>query len=91
MDPDPQSPRLLAISAHPDDVEFTSGGSLARWTDEGWVIDLMVCTDGSKGSQDPGDDPGKLSALRRWEQEDAALSGREPLLRMPLMREGLSL
>ncbi len=51
MNPDITQPRLLAASAHPDDVEFISGGSLARWSDEGWIIHLIVCTDGSKGSQ----------------------------------------
>jgi LmbE family N-acetylglucosaminyl deacetylase len=45
--------RILAISAHPDDIEFTSGGSLAHWIDEGWAVSLVVCTDGGKGSQDP--------------------------------------
>jgi len=74
MNPDEIQPRLLAISAHPDDVEFTSGGSLARWADEGWIIHLVVCTDGSKGSQNPGDDPQILAALRRNEQEEAARS-----------------
>jgi LmbE family N-acetylglucosaminyl deacetylase len=64
--------RLLAISAHPDDAEFTSGGSLARWAAEGWQITLVVCTDGSKGSQNAGDDPKTLSRTRRVEQESAA-------------------
>lgn len=64
--------RLLAVSAHPDDVEFTSGGSLARWADEGWAIHLVVCTDGSKGSQNPEDHPMSLAKIRREEQREAA-------------------
>ncbi|MEW6716537.1 MAG: PIG-L deacetylase family protein [Chloroflexota bacterium] len=72
MNPDEIRPRLLAISAHPDDVEFTSGGSLARWADEGWIIHLIVCTDGSKGSQSKEDDPQTLAAVRHAEQEEAA-------------------
>ncbi len=64
--------RLLVVSAHPDDAEFTSGGSLARWTSEGWQATLVVCTDGSKGSQDPDDDPKLLSMTRRAEQDRAA-------------------
>lgn len=72
VNPDNIYPRLLAVSAHPDDVEFTSGGSLARWSDEGWIVHLVVCTDGSKGSQNPEDDPQTLAALRREEQEEAA-------------------
>lgn len=64
--------RLLAVSAHPDDVEFTSGGSVARWAAEGWQVWLAVCTDGGKGSPDPAMDPHLLAARRRQEQRDAA-------------------
>jgi LmbE family N-acetylglucosaminyl deacetylase len=49
--------RLLAISAHPDDAEFTGGGSLARWAVEGWATYLVVCTDGSEGSSNVQDTP----------------------------------
>ncbi len=68
----PNEKRLLAIGAHPDDAEFTSGGSLARWAAEGWQATLVVCTDGSKGSQNAGDAPQSLTATRRAEQESAA-------------------
>lgn len=64
--------RILAISAHPDDIEFTSGGSLARWIDEDWAAALVVCTDGGKGSQDPAVVPAELAATRRAEQRAAA-------------------
>lgn len=64
--------RILAISAHPDDIEFTSGGSLARWIGEGWAVSLVVCTDGGKGSQDPTVVPTELVALRQAEQRTAA-------------------
>lgn len=72
MDTSEPSRRLLAISAHPDDIEFTSGGSLARWAVEGWVTHLVVCTDGSKGSQNPRDTREALALARRHEQEAAA-------------------
>ena len=65
---------ILAVSAHPDDVEFTSGGALARWIDEGWTVHLVVCTDGSKGSDDQRVDPAALVARRREEQSAAAFS-----------------
>ena len=64
--------RVLAISAHPDDVEFTSGGSLARWVSEGWVASLVVCTDGGKGSRDPAVVPAELAVVRQAEQWAAA-------------------
>jgi LmbE family N-acetylglucosaminyl deacetylase len=63
---------VLASSAHPDDIEFTSGGSLARWIGEGWVVSLVVCTDGGKGSQNPAIIPAELAAIRRAEQQAAA-------------------
>jgi LmbE family N-acetylglucosaminyl deacetylase len=64
--------RILAVSAHPDDVEFTSGGSLARWIAEGWAVSLLVCTDGGKGSQDPTIAPAEMVSVRQTEQQAAA-------------------
>lgn len=68
----PGERRILAVSAHPDDVEFTSGGSIARWASEGWTVYLAVCTDGGKGGHDPAVDPEELAARRREEQFAAA-------------------
>ena len=72
MNQDETNRRLLAISAHPDDAEFTSGGSLKRWASEGWTVYLVVCTDGRKGGQNPDDYPHSLGDVRRVEQEGAA-------------------
>jgi LmbE family N-acetylglucosaminyl deacetylase len=63
---------ILAISAHPDDIEFTSDGSLARWIGEGWTVSLVVCTDGGKGSQDPSVIPVERAIIRQAEQQAAA-------------------
>lgn len=60
---------ILVIAAHPDDAEFTSGGSLARWISEGWTVSLIICTDGGKGSQNSGDDLSMVSKTRQTEQE----------------------
>lgn len=68
----PQERHVLAISAHPDDIEFTSGGSLARWIGEGWAVSLVVCTNGDKGSQDPAIIPAELAAIRQVEQQTTA-------------------
>lgn len=62
----------LAIGAHPDDIEFGAGGTLARWAQEGCIVTMLVVTDGSKGSWDPAQDPAQLAAARRREQEAAA-------------------
>ncbi|PIE32928.1 MAG: PIG-L domain-containing protein [Ilumatobacter coccineus] len=62
----------LAIGAHPDDVEFGCGATLAKWAAEGCVIHHLVCTDGSKGTWDPTADLNALVAQRQHEQREAA-------------------
>ncbi|MGZ8762366.1 MAG: PIG-L deacetylase family protein [Acidimicrobiia bacterium] len=64
--------RALAIGAHPDDIEFGCGGTLAKWARSGTVVHLLVLTDGSKGSWDAGADLADLVATRQSEQRDAA-------------------
>ena len=44
--------RALAIGAHPDDVEFGCGATLAKWAGAGTEVHLLVLTDGSKGTWD---------------------------------------
>jgi len=74
----PSSPPLpvpssaLAIAAHPDDVEFCCGATLARWARHGCVVHHLICTDGSKGTWDADADTTALAARRRDEQRDAA-------------------
>jgi LmbE family N-acetylglucosaminyl deacetylase len=62
----------LAIGAHPDDVEFGAGATLAKWAAAGCAVSHLVCTDGSKGSWDPGEDVDELIATRQVEQRAAA-------------------
>ena len=64
--------RALAIGAHPDDIEFGCGATLAKWAASGCDIHHLVCTDGSKGSWDPAEDTAKLVATRQEEQRNAA-------------------
>jgi len=64
--------RVLAIGAHPDDVEFGAAGTLAKWADAGAEVTIAVVTDGSKGTWDPAADPALLVATRRSEQRSAA-------------------
>jgi LmbE family N-acetylglucosaminyl deacetylase len=64
--------RALAIGAHPDDIEFGAGGVLARWARFGCEVTMVVVTDGSKGTWDPGIDPADLVATRKAEQLAAA-------------------
>lgn len=63
--------RALAIGAHPDDVEFGAGGTLARWSAT-CDIAAVIVTDGSKGSWNPDQSPEQLVAARRAEAQAAA-------------------
>jgi LmbE family N-acetylglucosaminyl deacetylase len=64
--------RVLAIGAHPDDVEFGCGATLTKWASAGAHCELLVLTDGSKGSWDRGADTAALVTTRQQEQCDAA-------------------
>lgn len=64
--------RVLAIGAHPDDIEFGAGGTLAKWSDAAAHITMLIVTDGSKGSWDPSVDPADLVRRRFEEQRTAA-------------------
>lgn len=64
--------RVLAVGAHPDDIEFGCGATLAGWAAAGSEVTLLVLTDGSKGTWDPHADLMTLVEQRREEQRDAA-------------------
>jgi LmbE family N-acetylglucosaminyl deacetylase len=64
--------RALAIAAHPDDVEFQCGATLAKWSAAGCEVSHLICTDGSKGSWDPTEDTAALVVTRQAEQRAAA-------------------
>ena len=42
----------MVITAHPDDAEFSFGGTVARLADAGAEVVYVVCTDGSQGGED---------------------------------------
>jgi LmbE family N-acetylglucosaminyl deacetylase len=64
--------RALAVGAHPDDIEFGCGGTLAKWAAAGCVVHYAVLTDGSKGTWDVNADTEELVATRQVEQREAA-------------------
>lgn len=68
----PVPERALAIGAHPDDIEFGAGGTIAGWTEAGCAVTYVIMTDGSKGSWDPKTDPAELAEVRSHEQQVAA-------------------
>jgi LmbE family N-acetylglucosaminyl deacetylase len=70
--PETDNKTALVIAAHPDDADFGAAGTACLWTDEGWTFYYLVCTDGSKGTADPGMEPAELIKIRREEQREAA-------------------
>jgi LmbE family N-acetylglucosaminyl deacetylase len=68
----PRPDSALAIGAHPDDIEFGAGATLAKWAAAGCRVHHLVLTDGSKGSWDPGEDIDRLVASRMDECRTAA-------------------
>lgn len=66
-------PALMAVSAHPDDIEIGAFGSLHRWR-ERFDIHLVVATEGERGEAEsvPRDGPGVTGCRRVLESERAA-------------------
>ncbi len=69
---EPLKPKVvLGIAAHPDDLEFSIAGSIAKWTSSGAKAYYLILTDGSKGTEDRNAKPSDLTRIRRQEQRDA--------------------
>ncbi len=72
---EPKPPRrVLCINAHPDDQEFTVGGTLAKWARAGAEIITVVITSGDAGSNertDPTMTKTRLAEIREQEQRNA--------------------
>jgi len=62
----------MAINAHPDDIEFTCVGTLARWARLGSRVVYVLCTSGDVGIADPGMTRQKATEIREAESLEAA-------------------
>ncbi|HNK64066.1 MAG TPA: PIG-L family deacetylase [Anaerolineales bacterium] len=65
---------VMSIHAHPDDQEFSIGGTLAKWARAGCEIVSVTITSGDSGSNDPSkgaDYKPVLAELREKEQHAA--------------------
>ncbi len=68
-----QPPRcVMGVFAHPDDPEFFSGGTFARWAAEGAHVIYVLATSGDKGSSDSDMTHSRLVEIREAEQNAAA-------------------
>lgn len=73
--------RALVMVAHPDDADFGCAGTMALLRGAGWEVDLLVATNGNKGTKDPRRTGQQLAAEREEEQRRAAavLGVNEPI------------
>ena len=62
--------RMLAIVAHPDDLEYGAASAIARWTRAGKWVGYVIVTDGEAGID--GLPPGEAGPIRVAEQEHSA-------------------
>ncbi|MFM1819404.1 MAG: hypothetical protein RIS61_1002 [Actinomycetota bacterium] len=60
--------RALVVTAHPDDVDFGSGGTVATLINAGISVTYCICTDGDAGGFDDATDRSEIPAIRRAEQ-----------------------
>lgn len=60
--------RVLVITAHPDDVDFGAGGTIATLTDAGIRVTYCICTDGDAGGFDDTTNRADIADIRRKEQ-----------------------
>ena len=64
--------RALAVTAHPDDVDFGAGGTVMALVKAGVQVTFCICTDGDAGGFDDSTDRSEIPAIRRAEQTSAA-------------------
>ena len=63
-------PSVLAVAAHPDDIEFLYAGTMLLLGQRGWDVHYMNVADGSRGSTTMG--PQECAATRLEEAKQAA-------------------
>jgi LmbE family N-acetylglucosaminyl deacetylase len=70
LDDSPVS-RILAVAAHPDDLDFGAAGTIAGWTEAGIQVTYLLVTRGDQGGFD--DTPREeMPTIREAEQRAAA-------------------
>ncbi len=73
VDTNPPIPqRALIIYAHPDDPDFSIGGTAAVWSQAGAEVIYVLITSGNSGSHIEGMTKERLAAIREEEQRAAA-------------------
>jgi LmbE family N-acetylglucosaminyl deacetylase len=62
--------RLLAVVAHPDDLEYGAASAIARWTSQGKQVQYLLVTRGEAGID--AMDPAEVGPLREAEERRSA-------------------
>jgi LmbE family N-acetylglucosaminyl deacetylase len=70
--PDDGVRRVLMVTAHPDDVDFGTAGTVAAFTKAGLEVTYCIVTDGDAGGSDRSVSRADMAALRQREQRAAA-------------------
>lgn len=66
--------RVVVVTAHPDDVDFGAGGTIATLRAAGIEVTYCICTDGDAGGFDDAVDRSQIPLIRRAEQTAAGLA-----------------
>ena len=73
VETEPIAPRRAAfIAAHPDDIEFVTAGTAAKWARAGATVRYILVTSGDAGSHEPGITREEVARIRESEQRAAA-------------------
>jgi LmbE family N-acetylglucosaminyl deacetylase len=70
--PDDGIRRVLVVTAHPDDVDFGSAGTVAAFTKAGLDVTYCIVTNGDAGGSDRSMSREDMASLRQREQRAAA-------------------
>ncbi|MBI4928818.1 MAG: PIG-L family deacetylase [Anaerolineae bacterium] len=62
----------MVIVAHPDDIEFSCAGTMARWAQAGTRICYVLCTSGDVGIAEEGMTRARAAEIREEESRKAA-------------------
>jgi LmbE family N-acetylglucosaminyl deacetylase len=62
----------MVIVAHPDDIEFSCAGTVARWVEAGAEVVYVLCTSGDVGIDKPDMTRARAAEIREVEQQAAA-------------------
>ena len=68
---DSEVSKVLVVTAHPDDVDFGAGGTIAQWTAKGIEVAYCIATNGDQGGEDPDLPRDQMPVMRQKEQRDA--------------------